>query len=311
MALRGGGIAACERQHGERAPVLDHEQAVGGALEPLLRLQEPPFRRGEIPVVVADQAEVVLDARRIANGAELGRELGAAREPRLGLAEARDVHQQHPDPEQPLDLEDGVALGGGERERAVELRDRLVGVAAEPGLGPGRLVGRPDRKPAVSDLARELLSQSQRPQRFLLEPSLLGDVAERDECVAAHRVEPERGALADDLLERLRRGAELSLPDHGVGTPQRQLDAGDAVGLRDELERACVEAERLAHPLAQLRLLAGPPQCLDRTLDRSGHVRAPDLACEQAGLLEVVREDLDELVAACRKIADPVGEAHV
>src|SRR5262249_21189375 len=75
-------------------------------------------------------------------------------------------------------------------------------------------------------------------------------------------------------------------------------------------ERARVEPVRLANPLPPLRLLRRGHQRLDCALDRSRLVAATD-ARVLASLLEVVRDDLDHLVADAASRLHPVDEADV
>ena len=78
----------------------------------------------------------------------------------------------------------------------------------------------------------------------------------------------------------------------------------------NEVECPRVKTLGFACAFAPLRLLRSPRQRLDRPLDRRRLRCALDLEREPARLLEVVREDLDELVLR-RQCGDPVREPHV
>src|SRR6516162_116644 len=136
-------------------------------------------------------------------------------------------------------------------------------------------------------------------------------VAKRDERVATNRIEVEPAGFLDDVFELLAGFAELPQSDVSSCSSQAQPERSRVIILGYERECARVEAVCLAQPFTVLGLFASLAQRLDRAGNGRRHLRPADLTGDQACLLEVEGQDLDELLAPVRQLTDPVREADM
>ena len=136
------------------------------------------------------------------------------------------------------------------------------------------------------------------------------DVAESRERLTQQIVATQAPCRARYVTELVRRAGEVAERRQGSGVTQPDRQPFGVVR-RIESKRPRVVAVRLPDTLTKLGLPGGPDERRDRPLDGWLDAGTPHLAGEEAGMLEVVGEDLDELLAAGGQLLHPVAEAHV
>jgi hypothetical protein len=148
------------------------------------------------------------------------------------------------------------------------------------------------------------------PARLVVLAPLRLRVREREQAFAEKIGPAERTCFLDDAQQLAAGAGERAERQEHEAAPESQAD-GRAAVLAGELQPSCIEAVGLVQPLAALGLLGGADQGVDCGLDGRLDRRPRDLAREAAGLLEVIRHELDELVGAPRERPGPLGEPEV
>ena len=137
------------------------------------------------------------------------------------------------------------------------------------------------------------------------------DVRKREQRAAAE-IGPAQPLRAFGHREQLLAGEpELAEERRDARPAQPQLERLLLLVRAEQLERASVESLGLSVALAALGFLGGAHERSHGVRHRRRHVRSRHLAGQQARLLEVVGDDLDEVLAHRAQRGDPLGEAHV
>src|SRR5262249_42756970 len=145
---------------------------------------------------------------------------------------------------------------------------------------------------------------------LLRAPLSLVDQTERDESLARQVESPRMTRIRRNWLEQLEGFLRLAENLQDDGATQTQLDRRLAPLLHD-VERTRIEPLRLAHALVRLGALSRTRERMHGAVDRRIDRCARDLTRQPARLLEVVRDDLDELVRCSRQRLRPIRETEM